>query len=669
MKPPATAEQGWALLEPHVRTFIKGRAHYCAKAYDETSARERFINRFFQALGWDVLDDAGAGARREVVFHERLRRGVGTAGEEFWDEDLSEDDLAARSGTVRIPDYAFRLGGRVRYFVEAKKPSVKLDTRAPAFQVKSYAWSERCRVGVLTNFAQTRVFACTTRPDYDDPRTGALPGLQLEAEGYERSWARIWSTLSRPAVAGGALDQLVGRTTPPGALHVGEAFLRQLEQWRGALAGELLSQNPDLDRHQLTEATQRLLDRIVFIRVCEDRGIEPSLVLRPFARRADSYRGLVREFRRLDLVYNGGLFVEHFSERLEVGDAALQQLVEQLYFPRSPYRFDVIGGDLLGSIYERFLGSELRIGAGSTVRVVEKPEVRQSGGVVYTPRWIVDELVSSTLDPLLAAGTPATAARLRILDPACGSGSFLLAALDHLINWHEEYYTAHPTERADRHFDDGSGVRRLTVDAKAELAASCLYGVDIDPQAVEVTQMSIYLRILQTEAADRLQSEPRLFHGPRLPSLASNLRCGNSLLQPHQVDRSVLYDHELARRVNPFDWHSEREGFGEVIAQRGGFDAIVGNPPYTRVQVLRRFRPEETVTYTAEYVTAGTGSFDISNLFVERALQLLRPASTGRSRGGGGAVGRQLYPPVHRDRRRSTRARAIGRRGARRADR
>jgi type I restriction-modification system DNA methylase subunit len=629
--PAASKTEGLEQLRALVERFGANEEHYRSPEFDETSTREQFINAFFSCLGWDVLDEAGLGPSREVVAHRRFVEEPAVAGLDKWDEELTAEELAARAPVARVPDYSFRLDGLTRFFVEAKAARVTIDRRAPAFQVKSYAWSQHIPLAVLTSFAELAVFVCSTRPEYEQPAVGLVEGLRLSYRDYAGRWNELWESLSRQAAQAGATEELARARRPRGALRVDQAFLEELTRWRQELAQDLHDRNPELSRWELAEATQRILDRLTFLRVCEDRRIEPDVTLRRYARRTDAYHQLRTEFRRLDQVYNGTLFAEHFSERLEVSDPLLQRIIERLYPPFSPYRFDVIGTDLLGAVYERFLGKEIDVTDGQVV-LEDKPEVRHAGGVYYTPRWVVNEIVAGCLAPLLDERTPRTAQQLRIVDPACGSGSFLLGALDYLVSWYEDYYTANPEEHPDRHYASVDGRRRLTSDAKAEIVVTNLYGVDIDPQAVEVAQMSLYLRILEGETDSTLHQRPRLFHGPLLPPLGNNLRSGNSLLEHNQVPGQLLFDDDLRRRINPFDWRDQTRGFGTVFAERGGFDAVIGNPPYTRIQVLRDTRPEESELYGQTYDSA-TGSFDIASLFIELGLQLLRPARGG-DRGG-----------------------------------
>jgi hypothetical protein len=398
---PATSKaQGLEQLRSVVERFAGNEAHYRSPAFDETSTGEQFINPFFSALGWDVLAEAGLGPNREVVFHRRLLEAPGVAGLDEWDEDLTAEELAARAPVARVPDYSFQLSGLTSFFVEAKAAHVNIDRRAPAFQVKSYAWSQHVPLGVLSCFAELAVFVCATRPEYEEPAAGLVEGLRLSYRDYEANWDLLWHNLSREAAAAGLAERLARERRPRGARRVDQDFLEQLTRWRQELAQDLHDRNQNLDRWELAEATQRILDRLTFIRVCEDRRIEPEIVLRRYARRADAYHQLRTEVRRLDQVYNGTLFAEHFSERLEVSDPLIQRIIERLYPPFSPYRFDVIGTGLLGAVYERFLGKEIDVSNG-VVTLEDKPEVRHAGGVYYTPRWVVDEIVAGCLSPLL----------------------------------------------------------------------------------------------------------------------------------------------------------------------------------------------------------------------------------------------------------------------------
>jgi len=521
----------------------------------------------------------------------------------------------------------------LRFFVEAKRPHTGIGGKSAPFQIKSYAWNRSLPFSVLTDFEHLQVYQSTRRPDRDKSRQGLLSGYNLKCSEYAASWDQLWEMLSREAVLAGDAATLVRSLAGRGGVPVDESFLRDMERWRQDLANDLLDRNDDLELWQLEEATQRILDRLVFVRVVEDRDVEPNIVLRKFARLTDSYRFLCREFRRLDAFYNGQLFAKHFSETLEVGDYVIQTIIAELYpVDGSPYRFDTFQADFLGKVYERFLGKVFEEDSPGHVRLVNKPEVRHAGGVYYTPRWVVDHMVVASVGPLVAGKmTPKQVAQLRIVDPASGSGTFLLGVLDFLIRWHEDYYTANPKADANNHYVNSYGQRRLTSDAKGEILVNNIFGVDVDPRAVEVAQMSLYLRILEEETTATMSQQPRLFEGARLPSLVKNIRAGNSLIAEADVPAVLLSVLALSRRINPFDWKGAR-GFKTVFDNDGGFDVVIGNPPYTRVQELRTSRPEETAIMEDLYASARAG-FDIASLFTEHALTLIKPR-VPRKRGG-----------------------------------
>ena len=336
-------------------------------------------------------------------------------------------------------------------------------------------------------------------------------------------------------------------------------------------------------------------------------------------------------FREVNDRLNGEIFKPHHAEKIAWDTPPLAALVAGiiagLYFPNCPYRFDVIGVELLGSIYERYLGKTIRVTEKRAI-VEDKPEVRKAGGVYYTPRYIVDYIVAQTVGKLSEGKTPAQIAKLKILDPACGSGSFLLGAYQCLLDYHLKYYTARAEGKRKEGqpalvADADSGEVRLTLAQKAEILRNNLYGVDIDPQAVEITMMSLYIKLLEGERG-------AITGTGVLPRLSDNIKCGNSLLSggdPTGLQRPVgsgqlsLLEADLSH-LRPFDWESEREGFGAIM-KAGGFDAVIGNPPYIRIQTLQETSPEQVAYLKQNYRTASSGNYDIYVVFVEKGLGLL----------------------------------------------
>ncbi len=318
----------------------------------------------------------------------------------------------------------------------------------------------------------------------------------------------------------------------------------------------------------------------------------------------------------------------------------MRDIIRSLYFPDSPYEFSVLPAEILGQVYEQFLGKVIRLTPGGQAKVEEKPEVRKAGGVYYTPAYIVDYIVENTVGRLLGSHllpgegqgegrfSPKEAARLRILDPACGSGSFLIGAYQFLLDWHRDRYVADDPERNARGrnpvlYRSVNGQWKLTTAERKRILLDNIFGVDIDPQAVEVTKLSLLLKVLEGESDETISNQLRLFHERALPDLAGNVKCGNSLIGPdyyngHQLN---MLDEEERNRINVFGWKTEFP----AVFKAGGFDAVIGNPPYVSIQTMNERGPEEVAYFNSHFVSAGVGNYDIYVVFVERGLSVLNP--------------------------------------------
>lgn len=647
-----------ASLDAIARLVSGFREHVVALREPQTSeavVRQEYIDPFWIALGWDVANrEHRSPAEKDIV----IEAPVAT--------------LEAEKMRSRRPDYLFRVGGFPRFVVEAKKPVVDIAVdKESIFQAKTYAWSAQIPFAVLTDFEEFRVFDATVKPYFHEPNRGLIEEFSLRYEDYVGQWDIVQRTFGRQAVIDGSLEALLARIKKlrggrrvrgtdrmlfdlRGTEPVDRIFLSHLEDYRLRLSRAIYGENrphfPEADsRHgaaRLTEAAQRLIDRIVFLRVCEDRGVTSYGGVRDVLDQASSeghdlYGALVSRFREFDSTYNGYLFKAHFSEQLLIPADVLGDFIRSLYMPEGPYRFDAIGDDLLGIIYERFLGSAIVVAKGR-VTAEEKPEVRHAGGVYYSPRFVVDTIIRRVVGPQIEGKSPDDLLDVKILDPACGSGSFLIAAYQFLIDYCTKYFEEHPEaaaehirgkngkkQRFDRAFRERDGQWHLAPDFRTRLLTSCIFGVDIDAQAVEVSIMSLYLKALEGKLPANWQKkwvDERL-----LPPLDNNVLCGNSLLSQTDFDtywdkkHGNLFagDDDVRFRINAFDWNSYTQGFGRLFAERRGFDCIVGNPPYIRVQELNKWAPDECEFYKSRYRSAAKGNFDIYVVFIERCLELL----------------------------------------------
>ena len=427
-----------AELEKIVRAFAEDEETFCAPDYNEHNTRQRFINKLFgkEILGWDILNDEGKS--------ERFK-------------DVEEEDKIRVGGTMKAPDYAFRIGGVRMFFVEAKKPSITIKNNSEySFQLRSYAWSAKLPVGILTNFKEFAVYDTRVKPNKSDKASVARTDYWTYNE-YVEKWADIESKFSKKAVEQGKFDKYIERGKGKrGTTEVDDDFLRLIERWRGDLAKHIAPRNPSLGAHEVTEAVQLIIDRIIFLRISEDRGIMIDNRLETLMNFENVYERLLKMFVQADEIFNSGLFhfqtekgrgnSDEFTTKLSIDDWVFRNIIKDLYYP-SPYVFDVIPADILGQVYEQFLGKVIRLTPSHQVKIEDKPEVKKAGGVYYTPTYIVEYIVKNTVGRLLENSTPKKAESIRILDPACGSGSFLIGAYQYLLDWHLAWYTANDPEK------------------------------------------------------------------------------------------------------------------------------------------------------------------------------------------------------------------------------
>jgi hypothetical protein len=716
----ATFESFEKELNRLVESFGKRLTELKQPGYAEAQLRDDFLNPFFRALGWDMENRAGLIQReREVEIESATQIGGGR----------------------KRADYLFRTDKRERFVCEAKKPAEELSARY-AFQAKRYAWNKGVWMAILTDFEEFKIYIVGGKPHLDEPHVGEWKSWHFRQ--YPLIARELWDLLARDKIAAGsidaALDALPKRATGTGKARqqwlikpdrtraLDTDFLEFLDETRRDLASDIYKNNDHdglLEGNKLTEVCQRIIDRILFLRICEDRDIDTGTTLQSIvetwrkntghddtgrrahqqpmelrdAPPADSggsglrapkdslWRRVVEHFRALDRrppthvpFFNGNLFKPHDSEKLILSDEWLAGFISELSADESPYLFDAIPVEILGSVYERFLGKVVRP-QGRGITIEEKPEVRKAGGVYYTPRYIVDYIVEQTAGKLLdeisypgssrresAQNNSVTedsqsrvtsaatlkdfekkTAALRLLDPACGSGSFLIRAFERVCEHWQKRLTAdlrssrreeaqtNPATKAGQSLvtsaatkewqkkhralcwvDDATGDVHLTVELKRKILTQNIYGVDLDAAAVEVTQLSLYLKMLEHENRTTLQRQRELLADEAeialLPPLQDNIKCGNSLIAS---DFSMMPEDLV--RVHAFDWPVQFQS----IMKAGGFDAVIGNPPYIPIETME---DEERIYYQEAYPQLER-KYDTGVIFILRAMRLIK--STG----------------------------------------
>jgi adenine-specific DNA-methyltransferase len=623
----STFDAAFEKVQELFRTFNANKHAYLEADYPEAQVRKDFIDKFFIALGWDVNHD--------------LQQNP-------YEQEVKVEPSLPMGDTQRHADYAFRLAPHfheVRFFVEAKKPSSTIATKENYFQVVRYGWNSQTPLAVLTDFQHFHILDCRYKPDPDTALNLSVATYHYTEYADREKFARIYWLFSHEAVATGSLEKraaelpkphgkAVQRGLFPGAYKpVDESFLEELDEFRNDLARAFKASDSHLDSDTLTELTQRTLDRLVFVRFLEDKGIEIQRFIDTFGDRGTVWEDFVSASRKLDRIYNGIVFKQHSildAPIFRVDDNIFGEICERLASANTPYDFNSIPIHILGSIYERFLGKVI-VATGKRVRVEEKPEVRKAGGVYYTPEYICRYIVGETVGKLIGARTPAEISTLRFADIACGSGSFLLCMYDLLLNYHGTYYNGLPKPEKDRALKrgdciEGDGKLYLSFRKKREILLNNIYGVDVDAQATEVAQLSLFLRLLKDETPisthqymlefERVTQMKKL-----LPDLSNNIVCGNSLIGM-DILNGKLFLNEGERKLNPMNFE---DAFPEAM-KGGGFDAIVGNPPYVFGRDWKELNisDEQKAYFNANY-NASPYQLDMFSLFMERAFHLVKP--------------------------------------------
>jgi Alw26I/Eco31I/Esp3I family type II restriction m6 adenine DNA methyltransferase len=618
-------EKAYLKIQELVARFGEQIDSYKQADYNETLTRRDFIDPFFKALGWDVDNSQGyAEAYREVIHEDKVKVGKAT----------------------KAPDYSFRLpGGKRLFFVEAKKPNIDIKNNiSVAYQIRRYGWSAKLPVSIITDFEEFAVYDCTKKPKPTD-KSGIARIKYIKFNDYLKEFDYLWDTFSKERVLKGSFDKYIkSDTVKKGTATVDKDFLASLDNWRTYLATSISLRNKELDEDEINYAVQLTIDRLIFLRIAEDRGVEQYGQLKTSVnQKGDAYQNLFSNFKKADDKYNSGLFdfkKDVISESLKIDNKVIKTIINEMYYPESPYEFSVISVEILGSAYEQFLGKVIRITPAHQAKIEEKPEVRKAGGVYYTPQYVVDYIVKNTVGKLIDGKTPKQIEKIKICDPACGSGSFLIGAyqylLDHYKNYYYSFFEKYSKDAANNkltQFDRNKAIRErnklpltpegeLDSHLRKEILLNHIFGVDIDTNAVEVTKLSLLLKCMEGITVASIQKLD--FKERVLPTLENNIKSGNSLVDVDFYDSVIDFGEE--KKVKPFSW---QKAFPEVFEQ-SGFDAVIGNPPY---DVLEKDRLGEAIPHLAlqkyiqinySYNYALGGKLNLYRFFVVKTVQLTK---------------------------------------------
>ncbi len=613
-----TLEEAFKKVCILVKDFEKNLQQYMSPDYSEAQVRLDYIDKFFSALGWDVN-------------HQ-------------WQKNPYEQEVKVeknvKDGTAKKrADYAFYLAPNYRdpvFYAEAKKPSVKiLDNPNIYFQVVRYGWNSNTPIGLVTDFEELHVIDCRHKPDIGNILDKSVQKFNFSQYKDINEFAKIYWLFSREAVSQDSLNKYSesllkprGKAIPAslfkgGYASIDETFLEDIDQIRLALANALVKDGLSLSSIELTEATQKIIDRLVFIRFLEDKLIEQEHLINSFSSWAD----FIRCSRVMDGKYNGIVFKKGIVDKIVAGDNLeheFSRICNDICHLNSPYDFNSIPIHILGSIYERFLG-KLVVASKTGATIELKPEVRRSGGVYYTPEHIVRHIVSKTVGEAVNGKTPKQIKSMKFADIACGSGSFLIGVFDYLISYHNNFYQNNEKQAKQDGciFRDNKWIMPLKI--RQEILVNNIFGVDIDSQAAEITQVSLFLKLLEDETTASAQQMTLELSGTLLPNLSANIISGNSLIGTDILFENILKEEDLLK-VNPMDYHY---AFKDIM-DNGGFDCLVGNPPYDVIEKERKmdflphFALHQYQKNKARYSAAKGGKLNLFRFFVVKNIELTK---------------------------------------------
>ena len=564
-----------------------------------------WINDFLCVFGWDVRNVSQVW--QEAVLDKSNRR-----------------RLADINSTHKRPDYTLLGGSKIQTFLDAKSFSVDVfKNRAAAFQARSYGWSAQIPCVFVSNFLQTAIYDTRFMPDVSQSADAGV--IQIGIDDYIEKFDVLYDHLWRENVVSGGLSRLYDSVPAEGTKTLDAQFMDVLSAFRRKLAEAIWEKNASLvaDDDGLNYYVQVIMDRIVFIRVCESKGIERSERLREFQASKDGFWRTFRTSCYMEFYrhYDGAMFSrdERFAQ-IELDDALFADFIDDLYYP-SPYRFDVVPVILLAKIYEEFLGKRLVVRRGKVCEEI-KGEYVKTNGAIPTPAHLVRLVCQRTLTSN-GNRVPLKISETKILDPCCGSGIFLVACYDALEKSFIDFLKAHDEclySYRDYYFVDEHDNWLLTIPGRRFLIVNCLFGIDVDESAIEVAKMSLSLKVLDGNCVtvwDAMGAD-----GERiLRDIAENVKLGNAL-----VPGSAPLTRKQKDDLKAFD---PERAFPSVFKEpSSGFAYIVCNPPYVETKFFKEAQPV-LHRYLSQNYKAYEGKADLAVLFIERCLSLL--SETGRA--------------------------------------
>ena len=482
-------------------------------------------------------------------------------------------------------DFAFKINDLTKFFLAIAPFDSNIDDRKWIIPATTFAFNKGVTWVVLTNFKKFKVL----NSEVKGKTPHQMQFFEISYNDLILKYDRL-SYLSKKSLTLNILDNEAEyferklQKTP-----INEQLLNDLIDCRNILELNIkkLNVTKKLKQEEIDESVQKILNRFIFMRSCGDRGIEKKHLLENLREwEATKKEDLIDYLRKVFLYfqenYGGTLFSSHLCDTLKISNYILQEIIEGLYYSKEKsiaYDFSIIEADVLGEIYEQYL----RILRSDDEEISPGLTHRKKQGIFYTPSFVVSYMVNMAFKAL-SNGKKIDVNKIRILDPACGSGSFLIKSYDFLYSHFQ---------KTDRKFHQtmlAAEIEGGVYSKKLQIVKENLFGVDLDKVATEIIQLNLMLKLAEKKH--------------QLPILQKNIRLGNSLIEDPKVDNYAL----------KFD-----KAFPHILRNNSGFDLIIGNPPYVRQEKIVPIKP-----YLESNYEVYDGKADLYVYFFERAFKLLR---------------------------------------------
>ncbi|MCK5599684.1 N-6 DNA methylase [bacterium] len=612
----------------------------------EAQVEDKYIKPLFSFLNWNIHSLGMDRGREEfrVQTSQKLRTSTKEPDYELW-----------------IPDKASQEMRRI-LFMEAKDPKYDLSKEVKYIrQAYQYAHSSLSlsdnpskwtNLSILTDFEEFRLFDCRDpypliENDVNIFNKYIVKPFDMKYPQYITEFNLLWDVFERNNVYNGSLSefQVTEKDLKKSRIAPDQRFLDDLRTWRLAFAKSMYKSNKEVSNEFLTAATQLMINRIIFLKMLTDRDIEEDYLtkildkIKNEKKEISIYDSCRDIFEGLNKTYNGDIFQRRGEfDFVKIENGVFKSVIESLIPEKSVYTLAAMPVEIIGNAYEQFLG-EVIVHKGRGISSERKPEVQKAGGVYYTPKYIVDYIVENTVgEKLKSCKKPSDVEKIKILDPACGSGSFLLGAYEYLLSWHEAYFVKEIEKMLEKGKSSSNITKKfkeeikyypiseeigghkflihLTSKVKRKILLNNLFGVDIDSNAIEITKFSLSMKALEGLNKREIGDDVTLFHEQILPSLENNIKCGNSLIGNDYFEDKLQFDDRELKEINPFDWEAEFP----YIFNDGGFDCAIGNPPYLPFHLGSK----EIKKYFCTNYQSAIGKYDQYIIFTEKSLQLLK---------------------------------------------